>query len=245
MEKVTRNFGLLGKSLGHSFSETFFKHYFQEHGIDATYSNIEIESIGAVREVFMLVFSGLNVTVPYKQEIIPFLDGLSPEAEAIGAVNVIKFENGQKIGYNSDAFGFHQSIKPFLLNIHERALLLGTGGASKAVKYVFQHIGLDVINVSRTPSLEKEFGYDDINQHMVRACKVIVNCTPIGMYPYVNDCLPFPFEFLTSEHLVVDLIYNPEKTRFLENAEVHGAVILNGASMLREQALRAWEIWNN
>ena len=244
MEKVTKKFGLLGRKLGHSFSEAFFTRYFEEKGIDAVYSNYEIDSIEQIQEVFMHELSGLNVTVPYKESVIPFLDELSPEATAIGAVNVIKFADGKRIGHNSDAFGFHQSIKPFLLNVHERALILGTGGASKAVKYVFQQIGLDVIQISRTPSGEKEFGYDEINEHMVRACKVIVNCTPVGMYPDTNTCIPFPFEFLTSEHLVVDLIYNPEKTVFLEKAEQNGATILNGASMLKEQALRAWEIWN-
>ena len=245
MEKVTKKFGLLGRKLGHSFSEKFFTVYFKERSIDASYVNYEMDSIDEVKEIFKQDLTGLNVTVPYKEAVIPFLDELSPEAIAIGAVNVIKFQEGKRIGYNSDAFGFHQSIKPFLLNVHERALILGTGGASKAVKYVFQQIGLDVIQISRTPLGEKEFGYEEINEHMVRACKVVVNCTPVGMYPDTNACIPFPFEFLTSEHLVVDLIYNPEKTVFLQRSEQHGAVILNGSSMLKEQALRAWEIWNS
>ena len=245
MEKVTRRFGLLGRKLGHSFSAKFFTGFFEKNGIDAIYSNYELESIEHIREVFEQEISGLNVTVPYKEAVIPYLDELSPEASAIGAVNVIKFQGGKKTGFNSDAYGFHQSIKPFLLNVHERALILGSGGASKAVKYVFQEIGLEVIQISRTPSAEKEFGYEEINEHMLRACKVVVNCTPIGMYPDVKECLTFPFEFLSKEHLVVDLIYNPEKTVFLEKAEQHGATILNGASMLKEQALRAWEIWNS
>jgi len=245
MEKVTKKYGLLGRKLGHSFSKTFFTHYFEEQGIDAQYDNYEMNSIDEVHDIFKSEISGLNVTVPYKEAVIPYLDELSPEAAAIGAVNVINFENGRRIGYNSDAYGFHQSIKPFLLNVHERALLLGTGGAAKAANYVFQQIGLDVIHVSRTPSGEKEFSYNEINEHMVRACKVVVNCTPVGMYPEVEACIPFPFEFLTSEHLMVDLIYNPEKTVFLQKADQHGATILNGSSMLKEQALRAWEIWNS
>ncbi len=242
---MTKKFGLLGRKLGHSFSENFFTTYFKVHGIDASYSNYEMDSIDEVEEILRRDLSGLNVTVPYKEAVIPYLDELSNEAAAIGAVNVIKFEDGKKIGYNSDAYGFHQSIKPFLLNVHERALLLGTGGASKAVKYVFERIGLDVILASRTPAGAKQFSYRDINDHMVRACKVVVNCTPIGMYPDLDRVPTFPFEFLTSEHLVIDLIYNPEKTLFLQNAEQHGAIILNGASMLKEQALRAWEIWNS
>jgi shikimate dehydrogenase len=245
MEKVTKKYGLLGRKLGHSFSQSFFTRYFDDHGIDSVYSNFELESIERIQEIFKQDISGLNVTVPYKEVVIPYLNELSPEAAAIGAVNVIKFENGRRIGYNSDAFGFHQSIKPFLLNVHERALILGTGGSSKAVKYVFQQIGLDVIHISRTPSGEKEFSYDQINEHMLRACKVVVNCTPVGMSPEVQACLPFPFEFLTTQHLVVDLIYNPEKTVFLQKAEQQGATILNGFSMLKEQALRAWEIWNS
>lgn len=242
---MTRRFGLIGKKLGHSFSKNFFGAYFLEKGIDATYENVELSSIDEVKSVLQSGFSGLNVTVPYKEAVIPFLDELSPEAKAIGAVNVIHFMNGQSVGYNSDAFGFHQSIKPFLLNVHERALLLGTGGAAKAVKHVFQQIGLDVISASRSPEGERGFNYDEINEHMVRACKVIVNCTPIGMYPDVDSSPAFPFEFLTSEHLVVDLIYNPEKTLFLKRAEENGAVILNGSSMLKEQALRSWDIWNS
>jgi len=242
---VTKKYGLLGRKLGHSFSKTFFTNYFEEQGIDAQYDNYEMNSIVEVHDIFKSEISGLNVTVPYKEEIIPFLDGLSPEAQSIGAVNVIKFEGDKKIGFNSDAFGFHQSIKPFLLNVHERALILGTGGASKAVKYVLKEIGLDVIQISRAPYGEKEFAYHDINEHMLRACKVVVNCTPVGMYPEVDACIPFPFDFLTSEHLVVDLIYNPEKTVFLQKSEKRGSTFLNGASMLKEQALRSWGIWNS
>jgi shikimate dehydrogenase len=242
---MTRHFGLIGKKLGHSFSRNFFGTYFQEKGIDGTYENVELNDIHEVKDVLSAGFSGLNVTVPYKEAIIPFLDELSPEAKLIGAVNVIKFDGNRKIGYNSDAYGFHQSVKPFLLNVHERALILGTGGASKAVHYVFNQIGLDVIYAGRTPNAKNEFSYDEINEHMVRACKVIVNCTPVGTYPDVEEVLPFPFEFLTTEHLVVDLIYNPEKTVFLKKSEQQGATILNGSSMLKEQALRAWEIWNS
>jgi shikimate dehydrogenase len=242
---MTRRFGLIGKKLGHSFSKSFFENYFLENGIDGSYENVELSSIDEISNTFQSDFSGLNVTIPYKEAILPYLDELSSEALAIGAVNVVKFQDGRKIGYNSDAYGFHQSIKPFLLNVHERALLLGKGGASKAVKYVFQQIGLDVIHASRTPNGEKCFSYDEINEHMLRACKVIVNCTPVGMHPNTDEVLLFPFEYLTTEHLVVDLIYNPDKTLFLQKAEQQGATILNGSSMLKEQALRAWEIWNS
>lgn len=241
-----RKFGLLGKKLEHSFSQRFFTDKFARERIDAVYSNFEISAIGDVQAILDNEgLSGLNVTIPYKEAIIPFLDTLSDEAKAIGAVNTVAFYDGKTIGYNTDAFGFHQSIKPFLTNKHERALILGTGGAAKAVAYVFRSIGVDVITVSRTPQGGKEFPYEAINEHMLRACKVVVNCTPVGTFPNVDDCVPFPFEYLTDEHLIVDLIYNPEQTTFLRKSAENGATTLNGLSMLKEQALKAWGIWNN
>lgn len=240
-----RKFGLLGKQLQHSFSQAFFTEKFDREGIAAVYVNVEIPVIEDVKTVLETGgFSGLNVTIPYKEAIIPYLDELSEEAQAIGAVNVVAFHNGKTVGHNTDAFGFHQSIKPFLTNRHERALILGTGGASKAVAHVFRSIGVDVLWVSREPQGDKQFPYDAINGHMLRACKVIVNCTPVGTFPNTDDCVPFPFEHLTAEHLVIDLIYNPEQTRFLQESAAHGATTLNGLSMLKEQALKGWAIWN-
>ncbi len=239
-----RKFGLIGKTLHHSFSKSFFTEFFEKENIDAVYSNYELKEISEIIELFKSnSISGLNVTIPYKQSVIPFLDELSEEAIAIGAVNVIQFKNGKTIGHNSDAFGFHQSIKPFLTNLHERALIIGTGGASKAVESVFKSLGIDTITISRNPIGEKQFGYNEINVHMLQACKVIVHCTPVGTFPNEEDVIPFPFEFLTTDHLVVDLIYNPEKTKFLRLAQEQGATILNGESMLQQQALKAWEIW--
>lgn len=241
-----RKFGLIGKHLGHSFSKAFFTDKFQQEHTDAIYENVELSEIDEIKAVFATgSFSGLNVTIPYKEAVIPFLDELSNEATAIGAVNVIAFRDGKTIGHNTDAFGFHQSIKPFLTNRHERALILGTGGASKAVAYVFQSIGLDVIYVSRVPQGAKQFAYSDINEHMVNACKVIVNCTPVGTFPNIDESVPFPFAFLTEEHLVIDLIYNPSQTRFLAQSANAGATTLNGLSMLKEQANKAWQIWNS
>jgi shikimate dehydrogenase len=238
-------FGLLGKTLGHSFSKPFFTEKFGREGIPATYENVEIPQIEDVTDILRNAgFSGLNVTIPYKETIIPYLDELSEEAKAIGAVNTVEFRDGRTIGHNTDAFGFHQSIKPFLTNRHERALILGTGGASKAVAHVFRSIGVDVVFVSRTPQNAKEFPYEAINEHMLRACKVVVNCTPVGTFPNVEESVPFPFEHLTGEHLVIDLIYNPEQTKFLRESAAHGATTLNGLSMLKEQALKAWAIWN-
>lgn len=240
------NLGLLGRSLGHSFSKPFFESYFNTHGIEATYENMEIPSIDAVQAILKKPnLTGFNVTIPYKESIIPFLDELSLEAKEIGAVNTVKIQNGKRTGYNTDAFGFQQSIKPFLTNLHEKALILGTGGASKAVAYVLKNIGIDILYISRKPSNTNEFSYSDINEYMLRACKLIVNTTPLGTFPNTQESPDFPFEYLTTEHLVVDLIYNPSETLFLRNAKKAGATILNGESMLKEQALKSLEIWTS
>ena len=238
--------GLLGKSLGHSFSKPFFESYFKVNKIDASYENFEIPSIEEIDKLFDThELTGFNVTIPYKEAIIPYLDELSPEAKSIGAVNTVKIVDGKQIGYNTDAFGFQQSIKPFLTNLHEKALILGTGGASKAVAYVLKNIGIDVLYISRSPRNSNEFSYSDLNEYMLRACKLVVNTTPIGTYPNITESPEFPFQYLTSEHLVVDLIYNPAETLFLSQAKQAGATILNGESMLKEQALKSWEIWTS
>lgn len=238
-------FALIGKTLGHSFSKHFFTEHFAKKAIEATYENIELADISEVRNILIQNFNGFNVTIPYKESIIPFLDDLSPEAKVIGAVNTIAIRNGKSIGYNTDAFGFQQSIKPFLTNLHEKALILGTGGASKAVAFVLKNIGIDVLYVSRNPSKPNEFSYNDINENMLRACKLIVQTTPVGTFPSITDSPIFPFQHLTNEHLVVDLIYNPAETLFLHHAKKNGATILNGESMLKEQALKSLEIWTS
>lgn len=241
-----RRFGLVGKRLDYSFSKDFFSDFFQKNALEASYENIEVSEIEALfARTDFFEFEGLSVTIPYKTAIIPFLDELSPEAKAVGAVNCVKIDGKKTIGYNTDAFGFQQSIKPFLENRHEKALILGTGGASKAVEYVLKNIGIEVIYISRNPKKENQFSYDDINEHMLKACKMLVNTTPIGTFPAVDEMPQFPTHYLDESHFVVDLIYNPAKTRLLREAEEQGALILNGASMLREQALKAWEIWNS
>jgi shikimate dehydrogenase len=240
-----RKYGLIGKSLSHSFSAKFFNEKFQSESIDAIYELIELADENQL-ESFLKEndFSGFNVTIPYKEKVLPFLNELSAEAKEIGAVNCIVKKDGKLIGHNTDAFGFKQSIKPFLTNLHERALILGTGGSSKAVEFVFKSIGINCIFVSRSPK-QGQFAYSEINQHMVNACKVIVNCTPVGMYPNVDEVIDFPYHFLSKEHLLIDLIYNPLKTNFLKKSEENSAQILNGESMLKEQALKSWELWNN
>ena len=242
-----KQYGLIGKHLSHSFSPAFFADFFQKQGIDAHYASYELQEISDFPLLMKEpIFSGLNVTIPYKTAIIPFLDELDPLAAEIQAVNVISFEKGKTKGYNTDVFGFQQSIKPFLTFHHERALIFGTGGASKAVAYVFKSLGIDVIFVSQTESTESNhFTYADVNEHMIAACKVIVNCTPLGMSPNVDASPEMPYEALSEEHLLIDLIYNPEETVFMKQGRANGATSMNGLSMLQHQALKSWEIWNS
>jgi shikimate dehydrogenase len=241
-----KQFGLIGKHLSHSFSPSFFAEFFQKQGIDANYATYELQEISDFPQLIKdHDFSGLNVTIPYKTAIIPYLDELDPLAAEIQAVNVIAFENGKTKGYNTDVFGFQQSIKPFLTFHHERALIFGTGGASKAVAFVFKALGIDVIFVSQTESsLSNHFTYADVNEHMIAACKVIVNCTPLGMSPHVDAAPDMPYDALSEEHLLIDLIYNPEETLFMKQGRKHGATAMNGLSMLQHQALKSWGIWN-
>lgn len=239
-----KKYGLIGRSLGHSFSPDFFQKYFAENQIAASYGLIEVEDLSGIRAV-LAEYDGCNVTIPYKEEIIRYLDECSEEARQIGAVNVIKNADGRLIGHNSDAFGFHQSIKPFLTNRHERAVILGTGGASRAVACVLKNLGVDLVFISRNPVGDDQFGYEEINEQMLRSCKLIVNTTPVGMAPNEQQRIAMPYHALTEEHLLVDLIYNPEKTSFLEEGEKNGATILNGLSMLHEQAFKSYDIWTN
>jgi shikimate dehydrogenase len=241
---MLKHYGLIGKTLGHSFSEAFFKDYFEKNNIEAKYSNFELKEIEEISSIFNQNLSGLNVTFPYKESVLPFLDRLDESAAQIGAVNVIAFENGEKVGYNTDAYGFAQSIKPFLTFEHERALIFGTGGASKAVAHVFKQIGLDVFYISRNGNeANGVFRYEDINNHMLRSCRVLVNCTPVGTFPDVNACFELPFEHLTPAHLVIDLVYNPAQTELMKRAKAQGAAVMNGLSMLQHQALKSYEIW--
>lgn len=239
-------YGLVGKTLQHSFSADFFSDYFVTENIVAKYQNFELAAIEDIQSVFDLKPAGLNVTIPYKESVIPFLDELDPIAEKIGAVNTIVFDGDKKIGYNTDAFGFKQAIKPFLNNQHERALIFGTGGAAKAVASVLKEIGVDVIFISRDPhGKNKHFNYSEVNLQMLNACKLMVNCTPVGTFPNSADYLPLPYEGIGKDHLVIDLIYNPIKSMFLQKAENQGATIMNGEGMLKAQAMKSWSLWNN
>jgi len=240
-----RVFGLIGKSLEHSFSKEYFTRKFESDGIDAVYRNFEFEKVEDIRPFIddLDGVVGLNVTIPYKEKIIPFLDDIEESAKEIGAVNTIVIQNNKWVGYNTDQYGFMTSLKPFLSNKHERALILGSGGASRAIQYALKGMSI----VSHVVAREKgsaDLTYEELNNHVIEACKLIINTTPLGMFPNLDESPTIPYEFIAKEHLVYDLIYNPEKTQFLMRAEERGASIMNGIDMLRLQAEKAWEIWN-
>lgn len=246
-------YGLLGYPLGHSFSKNYFNDKFAAEGIDAEYINFEIPSITDLKEVLddHPELSGLNVTIPYKEQVMPYLDALDPEAEAIGAVNVIKIlrsdlvddDDFELIGYNSDVVGFRNSLSPLLTPERKKALILGTGGAAKAVRQGLISLGVEPVYVSRT-AREGMLTYDDLTPEVMAEYKVIVNTTPLGMYPKVDACPPIPYEYLTPGHLLYDLIYNPDVTTFMKKGRAHGAEVKNGLEMLLLQAFESWRIWN-
>lgn len=243
------NFGLIGKSLSHSFSKNYFEKKFKEMGLETNfYHLIELECVDDFKSSISNIenLQGLNVTIPYKETIIPFLDELDAEAKKIGAVNCIAIRNNKLVGYNTDAYGFAQSIKPFLDTNHQRALILGTGGASKAVAYALQKVGVEVYFVSTgLKKNEHTFLYSEINDRIMTAFKLIVNTTPLGMFPNEETCPTLPYHLFTAQHLAYDLIYNPSETIFLKQSRQHGAITMNGLSMLQLQAEKSWEIWQN
>lgn len=246
-----KKYGLVGYPLGHSFSKNFFNEKFQSENIDATYVNFEIPSIEEFPKIIQANpnLAGLNVTIPYKEQVIPYLDELDKDAAAIGAVNVIKPIHDSKgkiklIGYNSDIIGFTRSIEPLLEPHHQKALILGTGGASKAVCHGLKQLGLEVCFVSRTPRNASTISYTDLTHGIMDEYKVIVNCTPVGMYPHADEYPDIPYQDLTPKHLLYDLLYNPDTTLFMKKGAENGAIVKNGLEMLLLQAFGAWEIWN-
>ena len=243
-------YGLIGFPLGHSFSISYFNQKFHDEDIDAVYENFEIPNIDNFSEVLDSnpELRGLNVTIPYKEKVLPFLDSISPEARAIGAVNVIRVTHqGKDIklkGYNSDVIGFTKSIEPMLdKKLHKKALVLGTGGASKAIDYGLRNLGLETVFVSR---YEKEgtIRYQDITPEVIKEYNVIVNCTPIGMYPKTEECPLLPYEAMDSHTILYDLIYNPDETLFMKRGAQYGAQAKNGLEMLLLQAFASWEFWH-
>ena len=290
-----RTFGLIGYPLSHSFSQKYFSEKFKRENItDAEYKLFELKNIAELPSIIKNNFSlyGLNVTIPYKETVIPFLDELDETAKAVGAVNTIKIirnsslrsriiageaclsgrqaispnkkiasvakqpSNGgyKSVGYNTDVYGFRESLKPILQEHYQKALILGTGGAAKAVEYVLKQFGIECLFVTRTHSplkrgIKGDFKnlivYEEINKHIINSYYLIINATPSGMYPEINNCPAIPYESITKKHLLYDLIYNPEETLFLRKGKEKDATTQNGLTMLRLQAKKAFEIWNS
>lgn len=245
-----KKFGLVGYPLGHSFSRNFFNDKFEGEKINAEYLNFEIPAITYFPDIIELnpELMGLNVTIPYKQQVMEFLDEVTPEARAIGAVNVVRIDRSGKTpkltGYNSDVIGFVRSIEPLIRDHHKKALILGTGGASKAIKYGLEKkLGIETILVSRVKR-DNCITYEDITPEVLKEYEIIVNCTPKGMYPHTDECPDIPYEHLTYNNLLYDLVYNPEETLFMKRGAQYGAVVKNGLEMLILQALASWEFWN-
>ncbi|HJV77576.1 MAG TPA: shikimate dehydrogenase [Paludibacter sp.] len=243
-----KQFGLIGFPLGHSFSKKFFTEKFERENIDAKYDLYELENISEFKALKEnLELCGLNVTIPHKENIIQYLDELDDTAAKIGAVNVIKFirkAGTLKLkGYNSDAIGFENSLKPLLKSHHTKALILGTGGASKAIDYTLRKLGIETTFVSRTakPGM---LTYDQVNEETLNENLVIVNASPVGTFPHSDECPNIPYQYLTDKHLLFDVVYNPAETLFLKKGKEQGAQGLNGEGMLIGQAVAAWEIWN-
>ena len=234
--------GLIGKNISYSFSKNYFENKFKKLFLkNHTYDVFDLNDISEVDQVFKNEnLTGLNVTIPFKEKIIPYLDELSDEAEKIGAVNTILIKDQIKKGFNTDAFGFEKTLLLHQKEHHQSALILGNGGAAKAVKYILEKQGISYQTVTRNSDLN----FENLTEEIVVEHSLIIQCTPVGTFPNIDDCLDFPFVGLTSQHLVIDLIYNPTYTSFIKMAGENGAKTVNGFYMLEQQAEKAWEIWN-
>ncbi|GHT11313.1 shikimate 5-dehydrogenase [Bacteroidia bacterium] len=243
-------YGLIGYPLEHSFSKSYFNDKFKAEAIDAEYINFEIPSIKEFKSIIKgnPQLKGLNVTIPYKEQVIPYLDQLSENAKLIGAVNVIKIERSKSktklTGYNSDIIGFKESIEPLLQPQHERALVLGTGGAAKAVYYGLTQLGIIATYVSREKTSKTMLTYKELDAGILNVNTIIVNCTPVGMWPNTGECPAIPYELLNEKHLLYDLLYNPDETLFMAKGKAQGAAVKNGLEMLLLQAFAGWEFWH-
>jgi shikimate dehydrogenase len=242
-----RQFGLIGYPLSHSFSKKYFTEKFSEEGINnCNYELYPISSIDQFPQLLTGVegLEGINVTIPYKEEVLPFLHHQSEAVQEIGACNCIKIKDGELTGYNTDVLGFRQSIEPFLQPYHQQALVLGTGGAAKAVVWVLKQLGIGYKYVSRKKD-DNILLYEDLDEAVMQQYQLVINTTPLGMQPNVHDKPSLPYQYITNQHLCYDLVYNPAKTVFLQLAEERGAAIKNGGDMLMIQAEESWKIWNS
>ena len=241
-------YGLVGYPLTHSFSKKYFTEKFQQEGIhDCVYENFPLETIGQLKDLLQNQsgLQGLNVTIPYKEQVIPFLNEMNDVVKATGACNCIKIEGGKLKGFNTDVIGFEKSLTKFLQPYHIKALIFGTGGAAKAVEYVLQKLGIDYLFVSRKKGTDKTISYHELKVEILQEYLLLINTTPLGMYPKVDDCPDIAYNYLTPQHHLFDLVYNPEKTLFLQKGEGQGATIQNGYEMLLLQAEESWRIWNS
>ncbi|HEY6503141.1 MAG TPA: shikimate dehydrogenase [Chitinophagaceae bacterium] len=241
-----RLFGLIGYPLSHSFSKKYFSEKFEKEGIkDCRYELFSIDSIDGLKKILDQHhdLSGLNITIPYKEQVLSFLNEADDIVKGIKACNCIRIKNGKLKGYNTDVTGFERSLKEKLKPHHTKALVLGTGGAAKAVEFVMRKFGIDYKNVSRKPSVNN-YSYEQLTPAVIASHPLIINTTPLGMHPAINEAPPIPFEALTTAHYLFDLVYNPERSLFLQKGEEKGAVIQNGYDMLVIQAEESWRIWN-
>jgi len=242
-----KRYGLIGYPLTHSLSGQYFTNKFIEEGIeDCIYENFSIPSINELHDILKTHpdLCGFNITIPYKKEVLAFLAERSKAVEEVGACNCVKIEDGKLIGFNTDVIGFENSLAPFLKPTHNQALVLGTGGAALAIVYVLQKLGIDFTYVSRTASSD-QFAYDHLDASIMAAHTLIINTTPLGMFPNIEDCPAIPYALLTHAHHLFDLTYNPAESTFLAKGKAMGATIQNGQQMFVEQAEQSWRIWNS
>ena len=242
-----KKFGLIGYPLEHSFSKFYFTEKFKKEGIQATYENFSLTNIDNLKTILSQnKVDGFNVTIPYKESIIHLLDDIDSEAKIVGAVNCVKISNNQLIGYNTDIIGFEKSFLPFISAIQtpKKALVFGTGGANKAVVHILKKHQIPFLQVSRNEILNG-ITYADIDEKTMQEYSILINTTPVGMYPKIEEVLPIPYHLITDKHFVFDLVYNPEKSKLLSIAENQGAQIKNGLDMLHIQAEEAWKIFGN
>ncbi|MFY0603461.1 MAG: shikimate dehydrogenase [Flavobacteriaceae bacterium] len=243
-------FGLIGKEISYSFSKEYFSKKFSALDLENhSYVNFDLDKISVLPEVihqYKFSLKGMNVTIPYKQDVFLYLDKVHKVAKKVGAVNTIKFtKKGKLKGYNTDVIGFENSIRPLLQEHHKKALILGTGGASKAIAYVLKKLEIEFRFVSRIPKKKKHISYKDIDESILNEYTLIINCSPVGTYPNIHKSPNIPYQYLTEKHLLYDLIYNPSETVFLKKGKQYKAVIKNGFEMLELQAEASWEIWNS
>lgn len=241
-------YGLIGRNISYSFSRNYFRNKFRDEGIiNATYSNFDIQTIEEFETKVKTApeVKGFNVTIPYKESIIPYLDKLDKKAKNIGAVNTIRItKKGKLVGYNTDCYGFKKALKPHLKKRHKKALVLGTGGASKAIIYTLKQLNIDFSIVSRKASRTVDYTYESLSETDIESHQIIINCTPLGTHPNIQDCPKIPYQAISKKHILFDLIYNPEQTRFLQLGAINNATTINGLKMLEFQAEKAWLIWN-